>query len=73
VRQGKEALGHGESFVDLLLRDTVIDDLEEADFGRRLPKLIGDRGLARLEVAQIDARNVTRLGGAGSLLSSSRA
>ena len=62
VRQRKEALGHRESFVDLLLRDAVIDHLEETDFGRRLPKLVGDRRLARIEVAQIDARNVAGLG-----------
>jgi hypothetical protein len=62
VRQREEALGHDEGFVDLLLRNAVIDQLEEADSGRCLPELVGDRGLARLEVAEIDARNVARLG-----------
>jgi hypothetical protein len=62
VWKGEEALGHGEGFVDLLLRDAVIDKLEEADVRRSAPELIGDFGLPRLEVAQVDARNVARLG-----------
>jgi hypothetical protein len=64
VWKGEEALGHGEGFVDLLLRNAMIDELEETDVGRSLPELVGDLGLARLEVAQVDARNVARLRGA---------
>ena len=64
LRQVEEALGHGEGFVDLRLRDAVIDELEEADLGRRVPELIGDLGLARLEIAHVDARHVAHLGGA---------
>ena len=64
VWKGEEALGHGEGFVDLLLRNAMIDELEETDVGRSLPELVGDLGLAGLEVAQVDARNVARLRGA---------
>src|SRR5262249_19398915 len=62
VRKRKEALRHREGFVDLLLRNAVIDDLEEADVGRCPPELVGDFGLARFEVAYVNARHVARLG-----------
>jgi hypothetical protein len=51
VRQREEALRHRERLVDLLLRNAVIDQLEEADLGGRLPKLIRDLGLAYFETA----------------------
>jgi hypothetical protein len=54
VRKREEALRHREGLVDLLLRNAVIDDLEEAD--------VGDFGLARFEVAQVYARDVADLG-----------
>jgi hypothetical protein len=62
VRKREEALRHREGLVDLLLRNAVIDDLEEADVGRCLPELVGDFGLARFEVAQVYARDVADLG-----------
>jgi hypothetical protein len=64
VWKREEAFGRGEGFVDLLLRDAVIDELEEADVRRSAPELVGDFGLARREVAQVDGRNVARLGSA---------
>lgn len=62
VRQREKALRHRERFVGLLLRNAVIDELEEADLGRRLPKLICDLGFARFETPHIDARHVARFG-----------
>jgi hypothetical protein len=46
----------------LLLRNTVIDKLEEAYFGRCGPELLGDVGFARLEGAHVDARDVAGFG-----------
>ena len=62
VRQVEELRGHVEGFVDLRLRNVVIDELEETDFGRGLPELVGDLGLAGFEIAQIDAWHVAGFG-----------
>ena len=58
VREREEALGHGERFVDLFLRNAVIDELKEADFGRRVPKLFGDLGFALIKAAHVDTRHI---------------
>jgi hypothetical protein len=58
VRQRKEAFRHGERFVDLLLRNTVVDKLEETDLGRCRPELLGDFGLPLIEVAYVDAWDI---------------
>jgi CheY-like chemotaxis protein len=58
MRKLEEARRHLEGFVHLRLRDAVIDQLEKADLRRRIPELVGDRVLAGLVVAQVDARNV---------------
>ena len=62
VRQREEALRHGEGFVDLFLRNPVIDELEKPDLRRCPPKLIRDLGLARVEADQVDARHIASFG-----------
>ena len=65
MRQREKALRHHEGFVDLLLRNAVIDELEESDLGRGFPQLLGNLGLAGLESAHVDARHLARAGPAG--------
>jgi hypothetical protein len=66
VGKREEALSHRKRFVDLLLRNTVIDKLEEAYFDRCGPELFGDLGFARLEGAHADTRDVAGFGRANT-------
>ena len=64
ARQLEELPCGVEGGVDVLLRDAVVEDLEEADLGRGFPQRIRDPGLAVGEIRHVDGRNLAGDGGA---------